>query len=63
MIPELTRTIESIASRASVPFNDARQALWDYLKQQLGEVMDRVTFPPVNAITTDDTGGLPDPLD
>jgi len=63
VIPQVAHTISTIASTASVPYNDARQGLWDYLKQQLGDVMDRVTFPPVNAVTDDsDPDDLPDPL-
>jgi hypothetical protein len=63
MIPNLTQIIQAIAEQASVSFNDARQGVWDFLKAQLGDVMDRVIFPPVNAVTDDsDPDDLPDPL-
>src|SRR5206468_3574167 len=45
-VPGAIEKIKAIATHANVPFNDARQALFDYLKAELGDVMDRVVFPP-----------------
>jgi hypothetical protein len=53
---EVLRAIDSIrtiADEANVPFNDARVALLAFLRRELGEVRDRVTFPPDDAVRPD----------
>ncbi len=67
-VPGAIEKIKTIAAHANVPFNDARQALFDYLKAELGEVMDRVVFPPKNAVrpehdSTDQSGHDPYPVE
>jgi hypothetical protein len=52
-VPQASQTIASIAQTANVPFNDARTAFLDYPRAQLGDVMDRVVFPPENAVRPD----------
>ncbi len=66
-VPGAIEKIKAIASHANVPFNDARQALLDYLKAELGDVMDRVVFPPEDTVrpehdTVDDYGDEPYPI-
>ena len=53
---EVLRAIDSIrtiADEANVAFNDARAALLAFLRRELGEVMDQVTFPPDDAVRPD----------
>jgi hypothetical protein len=52
-VPQATNTIAGIAQTANVPFNDARTAFLDYLRTQLGDVMERVVFPPEDAVRSD----------
>jgi len=63
-VPEATVTIASIAEAARVPFDDARQALLDYLRGELGDVMDRVVFPLAHTAASEtgptDTGDIGD---
>lgn len=57
---EVLRAIDSIrtiADEANVPFNDARAAFLAFLRRELGEVMDRVTFPPDDAVRPDVDSG------
>ena len=66
-VPGAIEKIKAIAAHANVPFNDARQALFDYLKAELGDVMDRVVFPPQDAVrpehdSTDQSGHDPYPV-
>jgi hypothetical protein len=48
--PEASSTITEIARAAQVSFNDARNAFLAYLRAQLGDVTDRVVFPPEHAV-------------
>jgi hypothetical protein len=52
-VPQATQTIAAIAQTANVPFNEARTAFLDYLPTHLGDVMDRVVFPPEDAVRSD----------
>jgi len=56
-VPDAAEAIRLIAHDANVPFNDARRAFLDLLTAELGPVMDRVVFPPEDAVRplADDT--------
>lgn len=53
-LPHATHTIRAIAAEADVDFNAARAVLLAHLTAELGAVMDRVAFPPEDAVRPDD---------
>jgi hypothetical protein len=67
-VPHAVELIRAIAKDANVPFNDARIALLNHLRAELGDVIDRVVFPPEDAVrpaddTTDEHGEDAYPVD
>jgi hypothetical protein len=50
-IPDAVNGISAIAEEAKVSFADAHAAFLALLRHELGDVMDRVTFPPATAVT------------
>lgn len=63
-VKEATMAIRTIAEDAKVSFNDARTAYLAFLRAELGDIVDRMTFPPENAArTTDEDGDAPYPVE
>jgi hypothetical protein len=61
-VNEATMAIRTIAEDANVSFNEARSAYLVFLRAELGDVVDRITFPPENAARTTDDGDAPYPV-
>lgn len=66
-VPRAIESIRTIAKEANVAFNDARAAFLTFLRHELGDIMDRVTFPPQDAVrpetdTLDEYGDEPYPV-
>lgn len=63
-VKEATMAIRTIAEDAKVSFNEARTAYLAFLRAELGDIVDRMTFPPENAArTTDENGDAPYPVE
>ena len=63
-VNDATSVIHAIAEDAGVSFNEARAAYLAFLRAELGDVVNRMTFPPENAARTADANGpAPYPVD
>jgi hypothetical protein len=63
-VNEATMAIRTIAEDAKVSFNEARTAYLAFLRAELGDIVDRMTFPPENAARTlDEADDAPYPVE